>query len=127
VLTTNSSKDLSDHFNYLGENEKVGYVFLSMEAPSKTTSITIPRRALVRVKKGDKRFLIPETNTTKKKDMIKYIKAQMPELEDIKFRKLDATSSVHFCEFEKKELVRRYKFGVLYPRQREILLTIIYT
>eukprot|EP01119_Soliformovum_irregulare_P024103 TRINITY_DN8570_c0_g2_i3.p1 TRINITY_DN8570_c0_g2~~TRINITY_DN8570_c0_g2_i3.p1 ORF type:complete len:1178 (+),score=379.21 TRINITY_DN8570_c0_g2_i3:222-3755(+) len=105
-----------DHKNLYAEDETVGPVIVSMESPGKG----IPKKAIVRQKAGNDRILIPASFSGSRKEQIQYIQTILPQLSNLKFREAsDPSVETDLIEFERKEVVRKYKFGVLYMRENQ--------
>eukprot|EP01118_Nematostelium_gracile_P017909 TRINITY_DN779_c0_g1_i12.p1 TRINITY_DN779_c0_g1~~TRINITY_DN779_c0_g1_i12.p1 ORF type:complete len:994 (+),score=254.51 TRINITY_DN779_c0_g1_i12:1213-4194(+) len=106
-----------DHSNFVsdGEDDKlIGPVCISLEEPDGSTE---DKKALLRTKKGNERFLIPSQHCNSTKDMIKYIR-NSNYLGDLKLTEV-ANQDFHakLLEFENQLIVTRYKFGLLYVKE----------
>lgn len=76
-------------------------------------------KVMILTKKGTTRFLAPP-KATSKKEIWKYIKSESKELlGDTKLQKVKEPTllSSKLLEFEKQDIVTRYKFGLLYVRE----------
>lgn len=59
---------------------------------------------------------MPSFFSATNKDIIKFIKGEMPELAEKSFRKVENGGDL-LIEFEKQEISSKYKFGVLYVKE----------
>jgi len=100
-----------DHVNYIGEEESVGPVAISIEADSGERPYV---RAVVRTMKKDDRHLI--SSSLKPKEQIKALARGYPWINRVKFARFRDNQELNesLASFEKNNIVKTYKFGVLY-------------
>ena len=90
----------------------VGPVCISVE-----DSVVEDKKAYMRTKKGNTRFVIPAQHSSTK-DILKYIKTTYPELANVKFSEVYSDNDLvnKLVEYENQGIISRYKFGVLYVK-----------
>ena len=56
---------------------------------------------------------------TSYKDVVKHVKSTVLDISEVKLKRINNTPSVDdlFCDFENKEKISHYKFGVLYVKE----------
>jgi hypothetical protein len=110
-----------EHVHYAADGEEdkaVGPMIISLELPSPQKE---ERKAILRTKKGNERFIIPAEHCATKKDMLKYVKATFPDTGKIKLTKIiDPELDKRLADAEKKSIATKYKFGVLYVTEGQV-------
>jgi hypothetical protein len=98
-----------EHMNFLAMGEgNTGGVCISVELTKGDTA-----RALIRMKRGEDRVLIPASQ--KPKELLKTIKSGYPEFERLKLNHIkDPEFPNELLSMEKKLMFKTYKWGVLY-------------
>eukprot|EP00727_Mastigamoeba_balamuthi_P009433 m51a1_g5111 hypothetical protein (1015) ;mRNA; f:342713-346810 len=105
----------TDHVTYFGSDVNFGPVVVAVGSPDQQGF----RKVMVMTKREDKRFVVPNNQ-----GYLRAIKVAYPILQSIKLDKTKATVVQDaLAKFEHGNIVRRYKFGVLYakPGQKEEL------
>jgi hypothetical protein len=94
------------------DDSAVGPICISVEE-----TVLDDRRAYMRTKKGNTRFIIPGQHSTSK-DIVKYIKATYPEYANVKFSEVynDPELISKLIEYENQGIIHKYKFGLLYVK-----------
>ncbi len=121
-----------EHIHYLCDGEEdtaVGPIVLTLESP---LSQKEDRKAILRTKKGNERFIIPADQCANVKDMIKYlttnvisyqpmyVRVTFPDLGKVKLTRVqDAELDKRLQEMEKKSITTKYKFGILYAKENQ--------
>jgi len=100
-----------DHVNYIGEDDTVGAVAISIEVAAGDRNYV---RAIVRTTKKDDRHLIAAA--LKPKEQLKALARGYPWVNHVKFTRLRDNNDLNdtLVTFEKSNIVKSYKFGVLY-------------
>ncbi len=116
------------HVNLLSEgleDSNVGPVCLSLEdhkSHGDEKKAADEKRAYLRTKKGNSRFMIPTESCTSLKEMIRYAKNLHPELNHLKLTELyDPDLVTKLVEYEKQAVITRFKFGLLYIKEGQSL------
>eukprot|EP01117_Protostelium_nocturnum_P000175 TRINITY_DN1024_c0_g1_i1.p1 TRINITY_DN1024_c0_g1~~TRINITY_DN1024_c0_g1_i1.p1 ORF type:complete len:915 (-),score=339.98 TRINITY_DN1024_c0_g1_i1:161-2905(-) len=104
-----------EHVNLItlaDESEKDFPVILSLELPGDGE-----KKAYLRTKKGNQRFMIPATSTSSIREMVKYVKSVHLDVSKSKLIECNHPLLVtKLIEYETQAITKRYKFGVLYMR-----------
>eukprot|EP01117_Protostelium_nocturnum_P015431 TRINITY_DN5987_c0_g2_i1.p1 TRINITY_DN5987_c0_g2~~TRINITY_DN5987_c0_g2_i1.p1 ORF type:complete len:779 (-),score=261.64 TRINITY_DN5987_c0_g2_i1:40-2376(-) len=120
----------SDQANYLTEGEEdtaVGACSISFLWDSSVQQLGTDEcqetKVILRTKKKTQRFLVPAMESTSKQNIIKHIKILYPELANLKLTRM-ADGFTHelipkFCDYEKQTVFTKYKFGVLYVKDKQ--------
>jgi hypothetical protein len=108
-----------NHIHYVSdgsEDVSIGPVVLTLESPAEKE-----RKAILRLKRGNERFIIPPEHSITRKEMLKYVKLTFPDIARIKLTKLSDTElDRRLEELDRKSVSNKYKFGVLYVKEGQI-------
>ena len=96
-------------------------MFVAVEAATRKQG---DLRAIVWSKKSTDRMLVPASQASNIKDVTKFVRMQHPELMDIKLKKVSDHNLARdeLTDFERTEIISRYKFGFLYVRDGQTMV-----
>jgi len=112
-----------EHINYLGQNNKHGPVIISILKEQVDQKGSIP--VIIRTQMEDKKIFLTGINFNPKnkyKEALKAVQLKYPELlgKTKLFEKMGSEIAKDLQSFEKKQVIKTIKFGVLYCKENQI-------
>eukprot|EP01119_Soliformovum_irregulare_P011178 TRINITY_DN2782_c0_g2_i1.p1 TRINITY_DN2782_c0_g2~~TRINITY_DN2782_c0_g2_i1.p1 ORF type:complete len:1124 (-),score=330.52 TRINITY_DN2782_c0_g2_i1:6-3377(-) len=111
-----------DHVNLLSEAAadgtfgSVGPICVSV-ALSPSGDDTNELKGILRTKKGDERFLVPQSLASNPADIIKYVKRKFPEISTVKLNEsMEQELIQDLIKYENSQIIKNYKIGLLYVK-----------